>query len=151
MARVTVEDCLRQVDSRFALVHLAVRRVLQIRKGSAPLIEAPKNKEVVVALREIAAGMVTLDNLRELEVGPDYYEADLVPEAAAGEEAKGDEKASQEQAEPVAAEAEVEGEQGAAGEAEADAESGAAAQQADDEPAAAEEQEEPEEGAEKAS
>ena len=71
MARVTVEDCLRQVENRFALVHLAVRRVLQLRKGAAPLIDAPKNKEVVIALREIAAGKVTPQNILELEARED--------------------------------------------------------------------------------
>lgn len=72
MARVTVEDCLRQVENRFALVHLAVRRVLQLRKGATPLIDAPKNKEVVVALREIAAGKVTPENILELEAREDH-------------------------------------------------------------------------------
>lgn len=67
MARVTIEDCLEKVDSRFSLVHLAVRRVLQLRNGAVPLIRAPKNKEVVIALREIAAGEVTQANVRDLE------------------------------------------------------------------------------------
>jgi DNA-directed RNA polymerase subunit omega len=67
MARVTVEDCLKQVDSRFSLVHLAVRRVLQLRAGAPLQMEAPKNKEVVLALREIAAAKVRPDNIRELE------------------------------------------------------------------------------------
>lgn len=67
MARVTIEDCLDKVDSRFALVHLGVRRVLQLRNNAPPLVYAPKNKEVVVALREIAAGKVTWENIRELE------------------------------------------------------------------------------------
>ncbi len=67
MARVTIEDCLKNLDSRFSLVHLAVRRVLQLRAGAAPLVHAPKNKEVVLALREIAAGRVTTDNIKQLE------------------------------------------------------------------------------------
>lgn len=67
MARVTIEDCLEKVDSRFSLVHLAVRRVLQIRNGAVPLVNTPKNKEVVIALREIAAGAVTQANIRDLE------------------------------------------------------------------------------------
>ncbi len=57
MARVTVEDCLEKVDNRFQLIHLASQRVEQLRRGAVPLIEC-KNKEVVVALREIAAGKV---------------------------------------------------------------------------------------------
>jgi DNA-directed RNA polymerase subunit omega len=67
MARVTVEDCLENVNSRFALVQLTVRRVLQLRRGAFPLINAPKNKEVVVALREIAAKKVTVDSIRQFE------------------------------------------------------------------------------------
>ena len=67
MARVTIEDCLKNVDSRFSLVHLAVRRVLQLREGSPPFVNAPKNREVVVALREIASGKVRVDNIRQLE------------------------------------------------------------------------------------
>ncbi len=60
MARVTIEDCLKQVDNRFALVHMAVKRVLQIREGKEILIENPKNKEIVIALREIAANKIRL-------------------------------------------------------------------------------------------
>ncbi len=67
MARVTIEDCLERVDSRFSLVHLAVRRVLQLRNGAVPLVNTPKNKEVVIALREIAAGAVTPANIKDLE------------------------------------------------------------------------------------
>ncbi|MCU0587498.1 MAG: DNA-directed RNA polymerase subunit omega [Syntrophobacteraceae bacterium] len=67
MARVTIEDCLDNVESRFSLVHLAVSRVLQLRGNAPPLVNAPKNKEVVVALREIAAGRVHWENIKELE------------------------------------------------------------------------------------
>jgi DNA-directed RNA polymerase subunit omega len=80
MARVTIEDCLDKVDSRFALVHLAVRRVLQYRNGVPLLMERPKNKEVVLALREIAAGGVTPENIREIE------EMRLVPAASPPED-----------------------------------------------------------------
>jgi len=65
MARVTVEDCLERVTSRFSLVYLTVERVKQLRKGAKPLVSC-KNKEVVTALREIARGEVSLDNLDEL-------------------------------------------------------------------------------------
>jgi len=57
MSRITVEDCLEQVPSRFALVMLAAKRVRQLFKGAKPLIESD-NREVVVALREIAAAKV---------------------------------------------------------------------------------------------
>lgn len=57
MARVTVEDCLDNVDNRFALVHIAAQRTKQLYKGSSPLIMC-KNREVVTSLREIADGKV---------------------------------------------------------------------------------------------
>ncbi|MBZ4658724.1 MAG: DNA-directed polymerase subunit omega [Desulfacinum sp.] len=108
MARVTVEDCLRQVENRFALVHLAVRRVLQLRKGAAPLIDAPKNKEVVVALREIAAGKVRPDNILELE-GLDELSLEAPPKRAAGSSAAEIQEVLEEaaQADPAASEGEV--------------------------------------------
>lgn len=58
MARITVEDCLRQVDNRFALVMLASKRVRQLKQGAHPLVNSRGNKEIVVALREIAEGEV---------------------------------------------------------------------------------------------
>jgi len=57
MARITVEDCLQKVDNRFLIVQMAIKRVKQYREGYEPLI-ASGNKEVVTALREIAAGKV---------------------------------------------------------------------------------------------
>lgn len=60
MARVTIEDCLEYVDNRFGLVHLCARRVRQLNKGSARLVEND-NKDVVCSLREIAAGKVRVD------------------------------------------------------------------------------------------
>ena len=55
MARITVEDCQRRVDNRFLLVQMAIKRVRQFREGYEPLVDS-KNKEVVTALRGIAAG-----------------------------------------------------------------------------------------------
>jgi len=63
VARITVEDCLRKVPSRFELVHLAAQRVRQIREGSEYLVISPKNEDIVVALREIAAGKITQENM----------------------------------------------------------------------------------------
>ncbi|MDQ1333946.1 MAG: DNA-directed polymerase subunit omega [Thermodesulfobacteriota bacterium] len=57
MARITVEDCLDRVDNRFQLIHLAAKRVRQLKKGAEPTVVC-KNKDIVVALREIAAGDV---------------------------------------------------------------------------------------------
>jgi len=65
MARITVEDCLTKVANRFELAHLTVERVKQLRKGARPLITCD-NKEIVTALREIAAGTVTYDNIDDL-------------------------------------------------------------------------------------
>ncbi len=57
MARITVEDCLHKVSNRFELVMLASKRARQLFKGARPLVDSD-NREVVVALREIAAGHV---------------------------------------------------------------------------------------------
>ena len=57
MARITIEDCLEKVENRYELVHLATKRVQQIRNGAEYLIRS-KNKDIVTALREIAMGKV---------------------------------------------------------------------------------------------
>ena len=57
MARVTVEDCLQKIPNRFELVMVASRRARQLFKGAKPLVNAD-NREVVIALREVAAGLV---------------------------------------------------------------------------------------------
>ncbi|MDR2819000.1 MAG: DNA-directed RNA polymerase subunit omega [Desulfovibrio sp.] len=57
MARITVEDCQERVDNRFLLVQMAIKRVRQYREGYEPLLGV-RNKEVVTALREIAAGKI---------------------------------------------------------------------------------------------
>ena len=63
MARVTVEDCIKNVNNRFMLVQAAVKRTRQIMEGSKPLVQA-KNRAAVVALREIAQSKVvaSIDN-----------------------------------------------------------------------------------------
>lgn len=73
MARITCEDCLDQVGkgNRFNLIHLAVKRVRQHRQGE-PFLAEGKNKEIVMTLREIAAGRVSFDNIEEL---PDQFES----------------------------------------------------------------------------
>mgnify|MGYP006307276123 FL=1 len=60
MARITIEDCLKRAANRFLLVHMAARRVRQIREGSEYLVSSPKNEDIVVSLREIAAGKIRL-------------------------------------------------------------------------------------------
>lgn len=57
MARITVEDCLKKVESRFELVILAARRAKMIMKGAKPLADSD-NRPIVTALREVAAGKV---------------------------------------------------------------------------------------------
>ncbi|MCW8905944.1 MAG: DNA-directed RNA polymerase subunit omega [Sedimenticola sp.] len=58
MARVTVEDCLDHVDNRFDLVLLATKRARQLSNGVAPLLPWENDKPTVMALREIAEGLV---------------------------------------------------------------------------------------------
>jgi DNA-directed RNA polymerase subunit omega len=58
LARITLEDCLKRVENRFILVHMAAARVRQIREGSEYLVSSPKNEDIVVALREVAAGKI---------------------------------------------------------------------------------------------
>ena len=70
MARVTVEDCLYHVDNRFELVMLASKRARQIATGGKdPLVDEESDKPTVIALREIAEGMVTTELMsRETEI-----------------------------------------------------------------------------------
>ena len=72
MARITIEDCTRVVPNRFHLVQMASIRTKQLKKGARALVQSEENKEVVVSLREIAAGYIQ----------PDY------PEAGAEEESE---------------------------------------------------------------
>jgi DNA-directed RNA polymerase subunit omega len=67
MARISIEDCLKQVENRFALVHLAAERARQLGKGSRPLIHT-KNKYIVTSLREIAGEKIAFQKQ------PDYKE-----------------------------------------------------------------------------
>jgi DNA-directed RNA polymerase subunit omega len=67
MARISVEDCLRRVESPFSLVHAAVRRARQLQMGSKPLMQKKGDKNTVIALREIAHGLVEQVPLSELE------------------------------------------------------------------------------------
>jgi len=58
VARITIEDCMKKVDNRFLLVNIVVKRVRQIREGSDYLVSSSKNEDIVVSLREVAAGKV---------------------------------------------------------------------------------------------
>jgi DNA-directed RNA polymerase subunit omega len=84
MARITVEDCLSKVNNRFAVIHLAAKRVRQLRKGAEPLIVS-KNRDVVVALREIAAGKVfptDKEEVVQLAASPDQETVGKLPQPA---------------------------------------------------------------------
>jgi DNA-directed RNA polymerase subunit omega len=58
MARITVEDCLNRIDNRFEMVLTATKRARQIAHGADPLVEEENDKPTVIALREIADGLV---------------------------------------------------------------------------------------------
>ena len=73
MARITVEDCLQNVDNLFDLVLLAAKRSRQLANGAEARVEWENDKPTVVALREIAEGQVTIDLLNEPE-------PELIPE-----------------------------------------------------------------------
>jgi len=77
MARVTVEDSLKKAKNRFALVLLTSQRTKQIMKGSHPLVEPGNNREIVTALREVAAGKVYYAKPEYLEIVKDNYK--IVP------------------------------------------------------------------------
>ena len=62
MARITIEDCTEKVANRFHLVQMASIRAKQLKKGARALVETEDNKEVVTALREIAAGYIHPDH-----------------------------------------------------------------------------------------
>jgi DNA-directed RNA polymerase subunit omega len=83
MARITVEDCLENVNNRFELIHMAAKRVRQLRKGIEPTLVS-KNRDVVVALREIAANHVVkaepVENGHLLEEKTEPPEEETTPE-----------------------------------------------------------------------
>ena len=89
MARLTVEDCLKNQTNRYELVLLAARRAKQIAHRGQSFIDSDNDKPTVVALREIAAGHVSNENIEELEKVFDDYptqqeleqETDLIDEA----------------------------------------------------------------------
>jgi len=68
MARITVEDCLKKVDSQYDLVLLAKERTSQLNAGDPPLVPADNDKNTVIALREIGEGKVSIKALRELAI-----------------------------------------------------------------------------------
>lgn len=67
MARITVEDCLENVDNLFDLVIVAAKRARRLANGAEPLVEWENDKPTVIALREIAAGLITPEILEDID------------------------------------------------------------------------------------
>ncbi len=78
MARLTVEDCLENLDNRYDLVLLASKRARQLSTGADPLVEAGSDKPTVIALREIAAGLITNENISTIDKPRFEDEADAI-------------------------------------------------------------------------
>jgi len=70
MARITVEDCLDNVENIFEMVLVAAKRARRIAHGSDPLVDVENDKPTVLALREIAEGHTTSAILEEIETSP---------------------------------------------------------------------------------
>ncbi len=78
MARITVEDCLDHVDNRFELVMLATRRARGLRQfGNDPLVPEENDKPTVIALREIADGLISHEMLDSQEVSTEDEEIEV--------------------------------------------------------------------------
>ena len=70
MARITIEDCLARIPNRFELTLAATNRARQITSGSAPLLDADRDKPTVIALRELAAGKIGIEMLNKTTTLP---------------------------------------------------------------------------------
>jgi DNA-directed RNA polymerase subunit omega len=86
MARVTVEDCLDKVENRFQLVLVATKRARQLANGVMPLVDWENDKPTIVALREIAEGLIDASILTE-PLYPDLSASETEEESLAGEAA----------------------------------------------------------------
>ncbi len=86
MARITVEDCLEKVENRFQLVLIATKRARQLAGGAEPMVDRDNDKNTVIALREIAEGLVTAAILDEDDtpIVTNPFELPPLEEIAAG-------------------------------------------------------------------
>ena len=75
MARITVEDCLNRIDNRFDMVLTATKRARQIANGAEPLVEEENDKPTVIALREIADGLIDPERVDVLQAEIEAAEA----------------------------------------------------------------------------
>lgn len=107
MARVTVEDCLENVDNRFQLVLVATKRARQLALGAEAFVEEDNDKPTVLALREIAEGHVTREILEE-KIEEDILEF-LEEGEAEAEQAEGDSQPTELDALTAALQAELAG------------------------------------------
>jgi len=71
MARITVEDCLENVDNLFELVMVASKRARRLANGAEPMVDWENDKPTVVALREVAEGLVGPEILEDVDVPPE--------------------------------------------------------------------------------
>lgn len=79
MARITVEDCLKRIDNRFEMVLTATKRARQIANGADPMVEEQNDKPTVIALREIADGLVDTEKVDVLQAEIEASEAFETP------------------------------------------------------------------------
>ena len=75
MARITVEDCLRNIDNRFEMVLTATKRARQVANGAEPMVEEQNDKPTVIALREIADGLVDPERVDVMQAEIEAAEA----------------------------------------------------------------------------
>ncbi|NIL94043.1 MAG: DNA-directed RNA polymerase subunit omega [Woeseiaceae bacterium] len=82
MARITVEDCLDNIDNIFEMVLVAAKRARRIAHGADPMVELENDKPTVIALREIADGLITPAILEEIEQPPaeEFMQAEAAEE-----------------------------------------------------------------------
>ena len=103
MARVTVEDCLDKVDNRFQLVLVATKRARQLANGAQPLVDWENDKPTIVALREIAEGLIGPSILSE-PTHPVFEEEEETEAETGGEvKAEGEGETAAADAAPAAA------------------------------------------------
>ena len=85
MARITIEDCMEHVPNRFHLVRMASVRAKQLKKGAVPLLTSEDNKQIVMSLREIAAGLVKVGSVEPAASDTSSEEASVETGVAAAE------------------------------------------------------------------
>ena len=82
MARLTVEDCLDNVENRFELVLVAAERARQIAMGAEPLVSRDNDKPTVLALREVAENLVNKETLAQAAIEPEVEDMEAMIEGS---------------------------------------------------------------------